>query len=79
MIWGRRVTRQSITKQKRARIFRRDGGVCIYCNSMMDLTIHHLKPLSRGGSNHPSNLVTACRTCNQSLGNRDCTVIWEDE
>jgi hypothetical protein len=32
-----------------------------------DLTIDHLIPRSQGGTNKPSNLATACRSCNSSL------------
>lgn len=35
-----------------------------------DLTLDHIHPKSRGGSNLPSNLVTACKPCNQRKGNR---------
>jgi 5-methylcytosine-specific restriction endonuclease McrA len=29
-----------------------------------DLTVHHIVPLSEGGSNDPSNLAVICRSCN---------------
>lgn len=44
------------------------GGSCIYCASNQDLHLDHIKPLSRGGSNWPSNLAPACATCNISKG-----------
>lgn len=45
-------------------IFRRDGHVCGYCGSKIQLTIDHVIPKSRGGSNDWTNLVTCCRKCN---------------
>lgn len=58
----------------RLAIYLRDGLCCAYCgNSVEDgasLTLDHLRPYSRGGSNDPSNLVTCCARCNSSRGNR---------
>lgn len=47
-------------------IFTRDGNRCVYCGRADDLTLDHVVPLSRGGSNEPDNLATACRSCNSS-------------
>lgn len=37
---------------------------CVYCGSRKDLTIDHIMPESRGGSDDISNLIIACRSCN---------------
>lgn len=50
----------------RADIFERDGHRCQYCGSSEQLECDHIKPLSKGGNNDPSNLITACRTCNRA-------------
>ena len=47
------------------------GGKCRYCGTTEDLTIEHRIPLCRGGSNWPSNLVPACRSCNCSKGKKN--------
>jgi HNH endonuclease len=52
----------------RAMIFERDGFQCSYCDSRDRLECDHIIAVSRGGSNHPSNLATACSTCNRSKG-----------
>lgn len=39
---------------------------CIYCNSIHNLSIDHIIPISKGGENTLSNLVVACRNCNSS-------------
>lgn len=57
----------------------RDGLECRYCGrpvvETMDqrpdmLTLDHLTPRSRGGTNSADNLVVACRTCNGEKGDR---------
>lgn len=54
-------------------LFRRDGHTCMYClTSLPDrqLTRDHLVPMSRGGTDDWTNVVTACRSCNQRKANR---------
>jgi 5-methylcytosine-specific restriction endonuclease McrA len=51
----------------RFQIFQRDGFQCCYCGRKPpEVTLHvdHLHPVSEGGTNDPSNLVTACSHCN---------------
>ncbi|MGB3204224.1 MAG: RNA-guided endonuclease IscB [Crinalium sp.] len=53
---------------------------CIYCDATdTKLEIEHLIPKSKGGSNRVSNLGLACRTCNQSKGNRDIAEFLSDQ
>lgn len=55
----------------RFRILQRDGFRCVYCGASPDvaeLHVDHRQPRSRGGTDHPSNLVTACAACNLSKG-----------
>lgn len=55
----------------RTRIFERDGYACQYCGTRDGrLECDHRIPLSRGGSDHDDNLVTACLSCNRSKGAR---------
>ena len=54
-------------------LFLRDGHLCMYCGrefSGFVLTRDHLIPLSRGGVDCWSNVVTACRGCNHAKGSR---------
>jgi 5-methylcytosine-specific restriction endonuclease McrA len=58
-------------------LFARDRYRCQYCGRAAielrpreALTRDHLVPLSRGGTNHWSNVVTACSTCNARKGNQ---------
>lgn len=54
----------------RNRIFKRDGNQCGYCGAKKDLTIDHILPKSRGGTNEWTNLVTCCSKCNVKKGNK---------
>lgn len=54
-------------------LFLRDGHLCMYCGgefSQEHLTRDHLMPMSRGGKDRWSNVVTTCRSCNTRKGNR---------
>ncbi len=44
---------------------------CHYCGGAERLTMDHLIPKLRGGSDSADNLVWACRSCNSSKGGRD--------
>lgn len=47
-------------------VFDRDGRECSYCGATEDLSVDHVVPLSRGGTNDPENLTPACKPCNSS-------------
>jgi len=54
-------------------LFCRDNWRCAYCGregGPRDLTMDHVKPLSRGGAHSWDNVVSACRRCNHRKGNR---------
>lgn len=57
-------------------LFARDHYRCVYCDRPQAalrerecLTRDHLIPLSRGGTNAWTNVVTACSSCNARKGN----------
>ncbi len=51
-------------------IFIRDRYRCQYCGSVKDLTLDHIIPKVRGGKDAWTNLVCACKKCNNYKGNR---------
>ena len=67
--------------KKRKRIFDRDGNKCLKCsftpedlpknNKSNWLTIDHVVPKSKGGTNLENNLQTLCRKCNFEKGNKN--------
>lgn len=66
MNWCRQSTRLAI--------YLRDGLACVYCGNTIEngaiLSLDHVRPHSKGGSNAANNLVTCCKHCNDARGNR---------
>lgn len=68
----------TITKRTRFEVLRRDNYTCRYCHATdSPLTIDHVTPVSLGGTDDPSNLVTACRDCNagKTSSSPDATLV----
>lgn len=64
--------RKALSKRTRFEVFKRDGFRCVYCgHTPVDGPMHvdHVVAVANGGANDPSNLVTACGSCN--LGKSD--------
>lgn len=60
-----------ILRPSRKSIFTRDGYRCVYCGtSSAPLTIDHVIPRVRGGTNDWDNLVCCCTFCNNHKGDR---------
>ncbi len=62
-----KLTRRPLTAVQKHAVFHRDGGRCTFvdtngerCPSDRWLATHHLRPVSRGGSNEPTNLTLLC-------------------
>jgi hypothetical protein len=57
----------AVSKRLRYEILRRDNHACRYCGATapdVKLNVDHVIPTSLGGSDAPTNLVTACADCN---------------
>lgn len=57
----------TVSKRTRFEVLRRDNHTCRYCGGAapdVKLTVDHVAPVALGGSDDPSNLVTACKDCN---------------
>lgn len=57
----------AVSKRLRYEILRRDGFACRYCGAKAnegELHVDHVVPVALGGSDEPSNLVSACQPCN---------------
>lgn len=58
----------------RLQVLDRDGWICAYCRKALvgdDATVDHIVAKARGGTDHPDNLISCCRSCNASKGDRD--------
>lgn len=51
-------------------------GRCAYCREVKKLTVHHVVPLSKGGTNYIQDVVPACRSCNSKIGT---TIVWPNK
>jgi 5-methylcytosine-specific restriction endonuclease McrA len=60
--------RREVPLTRRA-VLERDAHSCAYCGSRAD-TIDHVRPRSRGGQHHWTNVVAACARCNHRKGDR---------
>ena len=65
--------RETIGAKLRYDILTRDGYRCVKCGATQAQTtlhIDHKTPVSKGGTNDPSNLQTLCEKCNLGKGTR---------
>ncbi|GAB4360477.1 MAG: HNH endonuclease [Methylohalobius sp. ZOD2] len=54
-------------------LFRRDNHICLYCGQRLlhrDLSRDHVTPLTQGGADIWTNVVTACKRCNNHKAGR---------
>ena len=66
--------RKAISKKVRFEVFKRDNFTCQYCGKSAPdvvLEIDHMKPVSKGGTNDITNLITACFDCNRGKSNKE--------
>jgi hypothetical protein len=64
--------REGITKSLRFEVFKRDSFKCQYCGAEAPnvlLHVDHIEPVSKGGTNDITNLITACEGCNNGKSN----------
>lgn len=70
----------AVTKRLRYEVLRRDQHTCRYCGNSapeVKLTVDHVLPVALGGSDDPTNLVTACADCNagKSASSADSPIV----
>ncbi len=67
----KRIQDNLYTPKKRFEILERDKFTCRYCGKKAPdvvLEVDHIIPVSKGGTNAKTNLITSCRKCNQGKG-----------
>lgn len=60
----------TFTKEEWIEMCRKHDNRCVACNVQGQMTVDHIVPLSRGGSNDVSNLQPLCKSCNSKKGIR---------
>jgi 5-methylcytosine-specific restriction endonuclease McrA len=63
--------RIGFTQEMRQVVLAKNAGRCYICGEPIgqgDYEIEHIKPLSKGGTNHISNLMPSHKSCNRSKG-----------
>ncbi len=60
-----------IPEADRWAVWKRDNFTCKRCGAREYLTIDHIIPKSKGGSNNIDNYQTLCKTCNSKKGIKD--------
>lgn len=76
--WGEftpcKRSRDGLSSSLRFRILKRDGYQCCLCGRSAPgvvLEVDHRIPVSKGGTNDESNLMTLCFDCNRGKGTND--------
>jgi len=57
-------------KERRIRIFERDGEVCVHCGSTKNLTLDHIISVRNSGQNTLENLQVLCKSCNSKKSSK---------
>jgi len=60
--------KSSVSKGKKSYVFMRDKHSCLACGTKENLTLDHIIPRSKGGSNDVDNLQVLCQHCNLAKG-----------
>ena len=53
-------------EERRESLINKEGNYCSECGRQANLHVHHIQPLSKGGSNELSNLKLLCEACHSS-------------
>lgn len=64
--------RQLFTHEERQEILRSTRGICAHCGKKLttkNMTVEHIIPISRGGTNKMENLTALCYNCNNMKNN----------
>ena len=65
---------------RKRHVLERDKNTCLACGATdadgVKLTMHHVRPFSRGGETTTHNLVTLCEPCNQRLDTEEVTELY---
>jgi len=64
----KKKNKSPVSKRIRKVVFERDNYKCLVCGTDKNLTLDHIIPRSKGGSNKINNLQVLCKYCNLAKG-----------
>jgi len=66
--WSKTDQSQKVSPGARTKIINRDNNSCLRCRlgDETKLEVHHVLPISQGGTNDDSNLATLCSRCHKA-------------
>lgn len=64
----------SFTGKEWDKLIKKNEGRCAKCKEKKKLTVDHIKPLSKGGSNYIENIQPLCIGCNSRKKDKD--IVW---
>jgi len=67
----RAKTKGTFTVNEWQELLARYGGGCLACGSTDNISVDHVIPISKGGSNTIDNIQPLCRECNCKKGTND--------
>lgn len=71
LLFNLEATTSSEAKRKwRQSIHEKWNHQCAYCGSKVNITLDHITPKSKGGSDKITNVLCACNNCNKSKGHQ---------
>lgn len=62
--------RRKLSVEKSLAVFDSDGYQCVHCGTRKKLTVDHIIPITKGGSDDMDNLQTLCHSCNARKGTK---------
>ena len=77
---ARQIDRKQYARRKKAKgnftlkeweeVKKKHGYRCAICKKMKKLTVDHIIPLSKNGTNYIQNIQSLCKNCNSSKNNK---------
>lgn len=80
--WSKNYQQEKVSTGTRSRIFRQDDNMCVRCGAEESLQIHHITPVSEGGTKENENLVTLCKSCHKAAHGgswTEASVVYDSE
>ena len=64
--WSKAQRKRQARPKQVERVRERDGHCCVRCGAKEHLLVHHIWPVSQGGTPAEENLITLCKPCHRA-------------